>query len=149
MMTPPTTNAETGTWDDSGSIRGWTFRLKQNQAQLLDLVLEDKWTAHDFTCLLIRVTEYFERGRHTQTEPDHGEGETYYRGYVHAPNVDSFSKGYCGTYIVDCHPDDGWFVWDERSWSNRPGYTQSMQESARGKTERLAEGLAKRQRGEL
>jgi hypothetical protein len=148
LMTPPSTNAETGTWDDEGPIRGFEIR-PTGRAALHDLVIEDEWTANGLQCLLIRVTEYFVRGRHTQDSPDYGEGETYYRGYVHAPGVESFPKGYCGVYIVDCYPDDGWFVWGERSWSNRPGCRESMRESARRKTETLAKGLAKRSNGEL
>ena len=148
-MTPPSTNATTGTWDDEGPIRGWTVRPDRPGTSILDLVLEDQWTERGLTCLLLRVTEYIERGRHTQSEPDYGERETYYRGYVHAPDVESFPKGYRNTYIVDCYPDDGWFCWDERSWSNRASRTESMRESARRKTDRLADGLARRKRGEL
>lgn len=145
LMTPPTTDAETGTWDDDGTIRGFSFRPDCLGATLLDFVLEDEWTTDDgLTCLLFRVTEYYERGRHTQDSTDYGEGETYYRGYVHAPGVESFPAGYCGVYVVDCYPDDEWFVWDERKWSNRPGYTESMRESAIRKTRTLASGLAKR-----
>ena len=143
MKRPPKTDATTGTWDDDGPIRGWTFR-QTGTTRILDYVLERHWSAHGLTCLLIRVTEYFESGRRTQDTPDYGENETYYRGYVHAPGVESFQKGYCGTYITDCYPDDGWFVWDERSFDNRPGYGQPMRESAIGKTETLARGLAKR-----
>jgi len=145
LMTPPSTDADTGTWDDDGPIRGWTVRPDRPGAFLLDLVLEEEWETDDgLTCLLIRVTEYHELGRHTQDSPDYGESDTYYRGYVHAPGVESFPAGYCGVYVVDCYPDDGWFCWDERKWSNRPGYTESMRESAIRKTKTLARGLANR-----
>lgn len=148
MKRPPKTDATTGTWDDDGPIRGWTFR-QDGTATLLDLVLERHWTTHGLTCLLLRVTEYFEFSRLTQDTPDYGENETYYRGYVHAPGVESFPKGYRGTYISDCTPDDGWYSWDERSFENRPGYGQSMRESAIGKTETLARGLTRRMEGEI
>lgn len=145
LMTLPTTDAETGTWDDEGPIRGWEFRPDGRGAGVLDFVIEDEWTANGLQCLLLRITEYIERGRYTQESPSYGESETYYRGYVHAPNVESFPKGYCGTYIADCYPDDGWFCWDERAWKNRPGYSQSMRRSAIEKTETLAKGLADKQ----
>lgn len=145
LMTPPTTDAETGTWDDEGPIRGWEFRPDTSGVDILDLVLEREWTIDGLQCLLLRVTEYVERGTYARDEPYYGESETYYRGYVHAPDVESFQKGYCGTYITDCYPDDGWFCWDERAFDNRPGMFQSMRESAIGKTETLAEGLVKEQ----
>ncbi|WP_254810685.1 hypothetical protein [Natronosalvus amylolyticus] len=148
-FTPPTTDAKTGTWDDSGSIRGFSFRSRENRNRILDFVLEDRWTERGLTCLLVRITEYFEHGRLTRGPSRYSEWETYYRGYVHAPGVESFPKGYCNTYIVDCYPDDGWFCWDERSWSNRRGYGESMRESALRKTNRLAEGLDLRERGKL
>lgn len=70
LKTPPTTNATTGTWDDEGPIRGWEFRSKKSPATILDFVLEQEWNAHGLTCLLIRITEYFESGRHTRDSPD-------------------------------------------------------------------------------
>lgn len=143
LMTPPTTDAKTGTWDDDGSIRGWTFQPDCRGSFIHDYILEKQWTLKGLTCLLIRVTEYVERGKHTKESPDYGEFETYYRGFVHAPSVESFPAGYCGVYVTDCYPDDGWYEWDERKWSNRSGRTQSMRESALGKTRTLAKGLAK------
>lgn len=145
LLMPPSTDRETGTWDDDGPIRGFEVRPCRPGLDLLDFVLEDEWTSADgLTCLLFRVTEYHELGRHGRGSPDYGEFETYYRGYVHAPGVESFPAGYCGVYVVDCYPDDGWFCWDERQWSNRPGRSESMRESARRKTGTLARGLADR-----
>lgn len=144
LMTPPSTDAETGTWDDDGPIRGWELRGKQNPARVFDVVIEDEYVEHGLECLLVRLTEYIALRRFTQDTPDYGECETYYCGFVHAPSVESFQKGYGGTYIEDCYPDDGWYMWDERYWSNRPGYSESMRSSAIRKTKTLARGLANR-----
>jgi len=59
------------------------------------------------------VTEYIVLGRHHGPERI-GESETYYRGYVHAPGVESPPKGCYGTTIAQCENQGGWFVWDER-----------------------------------
>lgn len=150
LRTPPATDAETGTWDDSGPIRGVTLEKPYEPGNTIyDVVLEEEFEHEDLQCLLCRVTEYHRFGTHTLGDTEYGEFETYYWGLVHAPGVDSFPKGYCGTYISDCYPDDNWFRWSERSWSNGYPRHKSMREWALKKTKRLAHGLARKQRGEL
>lgn|GEM_PF-470493 len=150
LRVPPETDHETGNWDDSGSIRGVTLEKRYEPGNTIyDVVLEEEFEHEGLQCLLCRVTEYHRFGVHTQDQPDHGESETYYWGYVHAPGVESFPRGYCGTYIADCYPDDGWFMWSERSWSNKYPRRGPLRKWAMRKTKTLARGLAKRQQGEL
>lgn len=150
LCTPPTTDLETGTWDDSGSIRGFALEKPYEPGNTIyDVVLEEEFESHGLQCILCRITEYHRFGVHTLGDPDYGESATYYWGCVHAPGVDSFPRGYCGTYIVDCYPDDNWYRWSENTWSNGSPRRGSVREWAHGKTDTLARGLAQRQRGEL
>ena len=147
LVTVPSTNLDTGTWDADGPLEGW--RMEQNGGSLvLDFVIESQWDQDGCTCLLTRVTEYIVLGRHHGPERI-GESETYYRGFVHAPDVESLPKGCYGTTIVQSEAQGGWFVWDERSFSNGYSHTKTVSEVAHRKTERLANAAAQRREGKL
>lgn len=143
---PPTTNLDTGNWDAEGAIAG--HRAETPNGRVQDHVIESDWEHSGCRCILTRVTEYIVLGRHHGPERI-GESETFYRGYVHAPEVESLPKGCYGTTIVDCYPDHGWFVWDERAFFNGYSHTKTVSEVAHRKTERLADAAAQRREGKL
>lgn len=147
LLTPPPSDYETGTWDDSGPLRGWTIDLGGRKGEF-DFIIEESWEAHGHDCLLLRVTDLvvLKRGRGPERV---GELETFYRGYVHAPDVESLPKGCYGTHIVDCYPDGHWFAWDERTLRNRCSHRKPVKEQARKKTERLARAAKNREEGRI
>ena len=147
LVTVPSTNLDTGNWDADGPLAGWRVE-RDRDGRVLDFVIESTWDQKGCFCLLMRVTEYIVLGRHHGPERI-GESETFYRGYVHAPEVESLPKGCFGTTIVDCENRNGWFVWDERAWRNGYSHTKTVSEVAHRKTERLADAAAQRREGTL
>jgi len=145
LLSPPSTNLDTGNWDADGPLAGWRVD-RDGDSHVLDYVIESTWERKGCFCLLTRVTEYIVLGRHHGPERI-GESETYYRGYVHAPGVESLPKGCYGTTIVQCENQGGWFVWDERAFFNGYSHTKTVSEVAHRKTERLADAAAQRRKG--
>lgn len=148
MMTPPTTDADTGNWDDDGSLRGFVMEHPTRQI-IVDAVIEREWELSGRQCILLRCTRYHRRDHATQLSPDFGERETYYVGWVHAPDVESAPAGCYGTYIRDCHPDGDWFSWSEGHRQNNSTHTETRQDMAVRKTKRLATCLNSRAEGNL
>lgn len=146
LVTAPSTDLDTGNWDADGPIVG--ARVATGPSSINDHIIESDWEHAGCRCLLLRVTEYHALGNHSGRDRI-GEAETYYRGYVHAPEVDSLPKGVFGTTIVDCRPDHHWFAWDERAWSNGYARGKSVSDHAQYKTNRLADAAAARRKGEL
>jgi len=91
LLSPPSTNLDTGNWDADGPLAGWRVD-RDGDSHVLDYVIESTWERKGCFCLLTRVTEYIVLGRHHGPERI-GESETYYRGYVHAPGVESPAEG--------------------------------------------------------
>lgn len=148
LLSPPSTNLDTGNWDADGPLAGWRVD-RDGDSHVLDFVIESTWDRKGCFCLLTRVTEYIVLGRYHGPERI-GEFETYYRGYVHAPGVESLPKGCFGTALVQCESQGGWFTWDERTWQNGcNSYTKTVGEVAHRKTERLADAAAQRREGKL
>lgn len=146
LVTTPTTNLDTGNWDANGPIEG--VRIASGPSSIYDHIIESDWEHAGCRCVLLRVTEYHTLGKHNGPERI-GESETFYRGYVYAPEVDSLPKGCYGTTIIDCHPDHHWFTWDERAWRNGYARGKSVSDHAHRKTERLADAAAARRKGKL
>ena len=145
---PPTTDLDTGNWDADGPLAGWRM-ADDTGTTIHDYVIESTWEQDGCHCLLTRVTEYSVLGHHYGPERI-GEFETFYRGFVHAPEVESLPKGCFGTHLVQCENQGGWFVWDERTWRNGcKSYTKTVSEVAHRKTERLADAAAQRREGTL
>jgi len=144
-VTVPSTNLDTGNWDADGPLAGWRVE-RDRDGRILDYVIESTWERKGCFCLLTRVTEYIVLGRYHGPERI-GESETYYRGYVHAPGVESLPKGCYGTRLVQCENQGGWFVWDERAFFNGYSHTKTVSEVAHRKTERLADAAAQRREG--
>jgi len=94
LVTVPSTNLDTGNWDADGPLAGWRVE-RDRDGRILDYVIESTWERKGCFCLLTRVTEYIVLGRYHGPERI-GESETYYRGYVHAPGVESLPKGCYG-----------------------------------------------------
>jgi hypothetical protein len=150
LMTPPTTDADAGNWDADEPLRGVVIE-HPNRSVIVDAVIERQWeaTESERQSILLRCTRYHRRDHTIQAAPDYGERETYYVGWVHAPDVDSAPAGCFGTYIRDCNPDGDWFSWSERHWQNNPSYTETRQEMAVGKTNQLARCLNSRAEGNI
>jgi len=146
LLSPPKTKLDTGNWDAQGPLSGW--RAETDTGNIQDSILEDTWTHNGLTCVLLRVTEYIVLSRRRGSDRI-GESETFYRGYVHAPGVESLPKGCYGTTIVDCYPEHNWFVWDERGWSNGYHRGKTVSETARRKTNRLADAAHQKQKDTL
>ena len=146
LVTTPTTDLDTGNWDADGPIAG--HRVAVDDSTIRDHVIEADWEHAGCRCVLTRVTEYHALGGHAGPERI-GESETFYRGYVHAPGVESLPKGCYGTTIVDCEPEHGWFAWDERAWSNGYARGKTVSDHARYKTTRVADAAAARRKGEI
>lgn len=148
LMTPPAFAADDGSWSEDGPLRGYEVRPDGQPSTVVDVVIERDWEASGRRCILLRATEYYERGRHTRGEPAYGEQETTMVGCVHAPDLESFPAGYGGTYVTDCYPEDGWYRWTGQHWQNNPTRGESMHDMGVRKTERLAQGIASRARSE-
>jgi hypothetical protein len=146
LVTAPTTDLNTGNWDADGPLVG--VRVAPDSSSIYDHIIESDWEHAGCRCFLIRVTKYHALGNHAGPERI-GEAETFYRGYVHAPDIDSLPKGCYGTTIVNCNPDHGWFAWDERAWRNGYARGKSVSDHAHRKTERLAEAAAARREDEI
>lgn len=148
-MTPPSTDADSGNWDASGSIRGYELDANGLNLGCIDAIIERDTELAGRRCIILRCTRYSASGTTTRGAAQYGERETWYVGKVHAPDIDSLPAGVYGTYIRECYPDNGWFAWTERHWENNPTHTETRQEMALRKTRRLAQGARDRLEGEI
>lgn len=123
----------------------WRYRYRGNHDVVRELEVEpvEGFRVQGLPCLLTEFTTHWVRGRHYGPEYTE-EWESFYRGYVYAPFVETLLGGY-GNVTPHRDPrDEDWVFWDERTYGLFGTHLagESGRESARSITHGFALHMA-------
>jgi hypothetical protein len=126
-----------------GSMRGWTVKGRGDrfgEPYVLDVVPLAEWTRSGLRCVLLGVTRYFPRGRHSGPRADEEQWVTY-QGGVYAPPVETPMGAYGGIRATQSDCGD-WFWTSVSDDRHAPGVSHdTLAEAVESRTRRLAQGL--------